>query len=93
MGVTINKRMREMAKVGQILKREGNKRCADCNCRGPSWASTGYGVLVCIRCAGEIEREGRDPPRAGSAPYICEECGFGWDVKEVCGDLREARYL
>ncbi|KAG2373889.1 hypothetical protein C9374_011774 [Naegleria lovaniensis] len=38
--------------VADLLKLPGNKVCADCNARGPQWASTTQGVFVCIRCAG-----------------------------------------
>jgi len=35
-----------------LLQRPENKECADCNSKGPRWASTNLGVFICIRCAG-----------------------------------------
>jgi len=35
-----------------MLKDDANKYCADCNQKGPLWASTNLGVFVCISCAG-----------------------------------------
>lgn len=30
----------------------GNSRCADCSGVEADWASLGYGVLICLECAG-----------------------------------------
>lgn len=30
----------------------GNKYCADCHGPDPQWASTTFGILVCIKCSG-----------------------------------------
>ena len=30
----------------------GNDRCVDCDAGRPEWASLGFGVLVCLDCAG-----------------------------------------
>lgn len=35
-----------------MLKDEDNKYCADCDSKGPRWASWNLGVFLCIRCAG-----------------------------------------
>ncbi|XP_043915901.1 stromal membrane-associated protein 2 isoform X1 [Protopterus annectens] len=35
-----------------LLMEEENKYCADCEAKGPRWASWNIGVFVCIRCAG-----------------------------------------
>jgi hypothetical protein len=35
-----------------LLREEGNRRCADCNSRGPTWASVNLGVFVCLNCSG-----------------------------------------
>uniref|UniRef100_S4R8S2 Small ArfGAP 1 n=1 Tax=Petromyzon marinus TaxID=7757 RepID=S4R8S2_PETMA len=35
-----------------MLREEDNKYCADCEAKGPRWASWNLGVFVCIRCAG-----------------------------------------
>ena len=39
--------------LAKVLSQPGNKRCADCCARSPSWISTAYGVIVCIRCSGK----------------------------------------
>ena len=36
-----------------LLREEGNRRCADCFSRGPTWASVNLGVFVCLNCSGE----------------------------------------
>ncbi|PIK59884.1 putative stromal membrane-associated protein 1-like [Apostichopus japonicus] len=36
----------------RLLLEEDNKYCADCDAKGPRWASWNIGVFLCIRCAG-----------------------------------------
>jgi stromal membrane-associated protein len=36
----------------KLLKKEENKFCADCRRKSPCWASTTFGVFVCIKCSG-----------------------------------------
>ncbi|XP_063810279.1 stromal membrane-associated protein 2 isoform X2 [Pseudophryne corroboree] len=43
---------RYQAVLSELLLREENKFCADCQAKGPRWASWNIGVFVCIRCAG-----------------------------------------
>ncbi|XP_069742260.1 stromal membrane-associated protein 1 isoform X2 [Narcine bancroftii] len=38
--------------LSKLLREEDNKYCADCEAKGPRWASWNLGVFVCIRCAG-----------------------------------------
>ncbi|CAL1584518.1 unnamed protein product [Knipowitschia caucasica] len=38
--------------LNSLLALEENKFCADCDSKGPRWASWNLGVFVCIRCAG-----------------------------------------
>ena len=38
--------------IKEISGRPGNKFCADCDMRGPTWASVNIGVLVCLNCSG-----------------------------------------
>lgn len=38
--------------LNQLLREEDNKYCADCDAKGPRWASWNLGVFLCIRCAG-----------------------------------------
>lgn len=38
--------------LDDLIKIEENKECADCNAKGPLWASTNIGVFLCIKCAG-----------------------------------------
>ena len=35
-----------------LLRDEENRYCADCEAKGPRWASWNIGIFVCIRCAG-----------------------------------------
>ncbi|NWJ08395.1 SMAP2 protein, partial [Crypturellus undulatus] len=43
---------RYQAVLGSLLAAEENKFCADCQAKGPRWASWNIGVFICIRCAG-----------------------------------------
>ncbi|XP_008165354.2 stromal membrane-associated protein 2 [Chrysemys picta bellii] len=43
---------RYQAVLASLLLEEENKYCADCQAKGPRWASWNIGVFVCIRCAG-----------------------------------------
>jgi len=36
----------------EILKRPGNRTCADCEARDPRWASVNLGIFICETCAG-----------------------------------------
>lgn len=36
----------------QVSSAEGNKTCADCGEVDPVWASLGFGIFVCLNCAG-----------------------------------------
>uniref|UniRef100_A0A3B4B3Q1 Arf-GAP domain-containing protein n=1 Tax=Periophthalmus magnuspinnatus TaxID=409849 RepID=A0A3B4B3Q1_9GOBI len=38
--------------LNSLLALDENKFCADCESKGPRWASWNLGVFVCIRCAG-----------------------------------------
>ncbi|XP_069545947.1 stromal membrane-associated protein 1-like isoform X3 [Brachyistius frenatus] len=38
--------------LSKLLREEDNKFCADCEAKGPRWASWNLGVFMCIRCAG-----------------------------------------
>uniref|UniRef100_A0A3B4BU97 Arf-GAP domain-containing protein n=1 Tax=Pygocentrus nattereri TaxID=42514 RepID=A0A3B4BU97_PYGNA len=38
--------------LSKMLREEDNKYCADCEAKGPRWASWNLGVFICIRCAG-----------------------------------------
>lgn len=40
------------AVLSQLLREEDNKYCADCDAKGPRWASWNLGIFLCIRCAG-----------------------------------------
>ncbi|XP_028675758.1 stromal membrane-associated protein 2 [Erpetoichthys calabaricus] len=43
---------RYQAELTALLLEEENKFCADCQAKGPRWASWNIGVFLCIRCAG-----------------------------------------
>ncbi|CAL8294490.1 unnamed protein product [Merluccius merluccius] len=43
---------RYQAVLNSLLALEENKYCADCDSKGPRWASWNLGIFVCIRCAG-----------------------------------------
>ncbi|KAL0964443.1 hypothetical protein UPYG_G00323920 [Umbra pygmaea] len=38
--------------LSKMLREDDNKYCADCEAKGPRWASWNLGVFMCIRCAG-----------------------------------------
>ncbi|XP_062375232.1 stromal membrane-associated protein 1 isoform X2 [Sardina pilchardus] len=40
------------ATLSKMLREDDNKYCADCEAKGPRWASWNLGVFICIRCAG-----------------------------------------
>ncbi|XP_020668596.3 stromal membrane-associated protein 2 [Pogona vitticeps] len=43
---------RYQAVLANLLLEEENRYCADCQAKGPRWASWNIGVFICIRCAG-----------------------------------------
>ncbi|XP_019118947.2 stromal membrane-associated protein 1 isoform X3 [Larimichthys crocea] len=38
--------------LSKLLREDDNKYCADCEAKGPRWASWNLGLFMCIRCAG-----------------------------------------
>ncbi|KAK9815098.1 hypothetical protein WJX73_007440 [Symbiochloris irregularis] len=52
--VSVTKAQTEVHKriLQGLLKLEDNRRCADCQARGPTWASVNLGVFVCLNCSG-----------------------------------------
>ncbi|XP_035477101.1 stromal membrane-associated protein 2 isoform X2 [Scophthalmus maximus] len=43
---------RYQAVLNSLVSLEENKFCADCESKGPRWASWNLGIFICIRCAG-----------------------------------------
>jgi hypothetical protein len=40
------------SRLNNVLAKDENKICADCNAKNPRWVSTSLGVVICIRCCG-----------------------------------------
>lgn len=40
------------ASLKAFIKEEGNRTCAECGAKHPSWASANLGCFFCLRCAG-----------------------------------------
>lgn len=38
--------------IAAVMLRDENRRCADCNCLDPTWASVNVGCFICTHCAG-----------------------------------------
>lgn len=41
-----------MTEITNIIAIPGNDKCVDCGASRPDWASLGFGVLICLECAG-----------------------------------------
>jgi len=41
-----------IAILENMLREQGNKKCADCGAAAPRWASATLGIFLCMRCAG-----------------------------------------
>lgn len=52
-----------------LMEIPGNGRCADCRGAAPEWASTTFGVLLCIDCAGVHRSLGSHISRVRSLVY------------------------
>lgn len=55
------------AVLQELQKKPGNKTCADCGAKQPTWASTNIGVFVCIRCSGMHRNMGTHISKVKSA--------------------------
>lgn len=40
------------SRLKELLDCEENGHCADCTEANPTWASTNWGVFICVQCAG-----------------------------------------
>lgn len=40
------------SRLADLLQRPENSYCADCEEPSPTWASTNWGVFICLQCAG-----------------------------------------
>lgn len=38
--------------LAQVMARPENQFCADCNMKGPTWASINLGLFMCMDCSG-----------------------------------------
>uniref|UniRef100_A0A8C5DWT7 Arf-GAP with dual PH domain-containing protein 1-like n=1 Tax=Gouania willdenowi TaxID=441366 RepID=A0A8C5DWT7_GOUWI len=58
----------------ELVKQEGNDRCADCGQPDPEWASYKLGVFVCMNCCG-IHRNLPSPVKSIKLDF--------WDVRQL----------
>ena len=75
----------------QLLKLEDNRRCADCQARGPTWASVNLGVFVCLNCTGVHRSLGTHMSKVRSTTldtWLPEQVAF----VEIMGNRRANLY-
>jgi hypothetical protein len=75
-GVSFEENKLRISELKQLLQREGNKVCADCQDTSPggrpTWASVNLGVFICMRCAGTHRGLGAHISKVGAAGWIAD---------------------
>eukprot|EP00003_Mantamonas_plastica_P020160 TRINITY_DN3259_c0_g1_i14.p1 TRINITY_DN3259_c0_g1~~TRINITY_DN3259_c0_g1_i14.p1 ORF type:complete len:213 (+),score=41.42 TRINITY_DN3259_c0_g1_i14:536-1174(+) len=79
-----------VATIRSLLKYEGNKRCMECNERGPQYVCLNYDIFVCTNCAGLHSNMTHRVKSIGMASFTDEEV----DRLKVGGnEFAKAAYL
>ena len=81
--------------LATLVKEKGNRTCAECEARQPTWASTNLGVFFCLRCAGIHRQIGVHITKVKSISldsWTWDQCKFmeahGNAVQNACFEAR-----